>query len=103
MEISDDQTHKILIAYKAKREQEKARYQRLKNDPEFVQRNRDRAKAYYIANKDKKKESYAINKEIRGAKSLLHYYQTQGRVDEFIEKYPSKYKLISDSQDTPPS
>ena len=100
MEISNDETLKILTAYKRKREQEKARYDRIKADPVFVQKNRDRARAYYIANKDKKAETYKMNKEIRGAKSLYHYYESQDRVDEFIEKYPSKYKLISEIQDT---
>lgn len=103
MELSDDQTHKILEAYKRKRAKEKERYDKLKADPEFIQKNRDRARAYYIANKDKKAETYKMNKEIRGAKSLYHYYESQGRADEFTEKYPSKYKLISEIEDEPPS
>jgi len=103
MELSDDQTHKILEAYKRKRTKEKERYDKLKADPAFVQRNRDRARAYYVANKDKKQETYKMNKEIRSAKSLFHYYESGGRADEFIEKYPHKHKLILDSQDKPPS
>ena len=101
--MSEDQTHKILEAYKRKRAQEKARYEKLKADPEFILKNRARAKAYYIANRDKKAETYRMNKEIRGAKSLFHYYQSQGREDEFIEKYPHKHELISEMQDKPPS
>ena len=103
MEMTDEETHKILSAYKAKRAKEKARYDRLKTDPEFVQRNRDRARAYYLANRDKKRETYKMNAEIRGAKSLFHYYESQNRMDEFIEKYPHKYKLISESSGIPPS
>lgn len=102
MEMSDEQTQKILSAYKHKRSKEKERYERLRKDPEFIKKNRDRAKAYYLANKDKKKETYQLNAEIRGAKSLLNYYESQGRVDEFILKYPHKYALISETQDTPP-
>jgi len=95
MELSDDQTHKILEAYKRKRTKEKERYDKLKTDPEFVQKNRDRARAYYIAHRDKKVETYKMNKEIKSAKSLFHYYKSQGREDEFILKYPQKYDLIT--------
>ena len=102
MEMSHEQTQKILSAYKMKRAKEKERYNRLREDPEFVKKNRDRAKAYYIANKDQKKETYKMNAEIRGAKSLLNYYESQGKIDEFILKYPHKYALIAETQDTPP-
>ena len=98
MELSDDQTHAILEAYKRKRAKEKERYDKLKTDPDFVQRNRARAKAYYIANRDKKAETYRMNKEIRSAKSLFHYYESQGRADEFAERYPHKLTLITDSE-----
>ena len=97
MEISDDQTHKILEAYKRKRSKEKERYDKLKADPEFIKKNRDRARAYYIANRDKKAETYMMNKEIRSAKSLFHYYESQGRGEEFIKRYPHKHALINDS------
>tara|TARA_R100000541_G_scaffold58278_1_gene69308 strand:+ start:430 stop:726 length:297 start_codon:yes stop_codon:yes gene_type:complete len=95
MELSDDQTHAILEAYKRKRAKEKERYDKLKTDPDFVQRNRDRARAYYIAHRDRKQETYKMNKEIKSAKSLFHYYKSQGREDEFILKYPQKYDLIT--------
>ena len=103
MEMTDEMTQKILSAYKQKRAKEKERYERNKADPEFVKRNRERAKAYYLANKDKTRETYKMNAEIRGAKSLLTYYESQGRVDEFILKYPQRYALISELQDKPPS
>lgn len=102
MDMTHEETQKILIAYKKKRTQEKARYDRLKDDPIFIEQNRARAKAYYLANKDKKSAVYKANKEIRSAKSLYNYYEIQGRAEEFIERYPEKYILIGDSLlDTP--
>tara|TARA_R110000823_G_scaffold217485_1_gene346804 strand:- start:260 stop:628 length:369 start_codon:yes stop_codon:yes gene_type:complete len=97
MDMTHEETQKILLAYKKKRAQEKARYDRLRDDPLFIEQNRARAKAYYLANKDKKSSVYKANKEIRSAKSLYNYYETQGRDQEFIERYPEKYILIADS------
>ena len=102
MDMTHEETQKILIAYKKKRTQEKARYDRLKDDPLFIEQNRARAKAYYLANKDKKSAVYKANKEIRSAKSLYNYYEIQGRAEEFIERYPEKYILIADSLSNTP-
>ena len=95
MDMTREETQKIMKAYKRKREQEKARYDRLKKDPEFIENNRARARSYYVANKDKKAEIYKENKAMRSAKSLHHYYASVGREDVFIERYPEKYILIT--------
>ena len=91
-DLSDEKIKLILERYKRKQEMDKERYHTIrKHDPEFVIKNRQRA------NKDKKKEYYEKNLELKKSRSLVTYYTKLGRLDEFKEKYPERWELYSAS------
>tara|TARA_R110002096_G_C14047726_1_gene672983 strand:+ start:223 stop:513 length:291 start_codon:yes stop_codon:yes gene_type:complete len=94
MDLDDFQIQKILTSYKRKREKERERYQSKKDDPEFIIKNRERAHTYYIKHRDETKEKYKQNASVKRARSLYHYYDSQGRGEEFKTKYPEKIPLL---------
>ena len=92
-DLSDQKIKQVLERYKRKQIMDKERYHNIrKNDPDFV---RERAKQYYILNKDKKKEYYETHGELKKARSLVSYYKKLGRLDEFKEKYPERWEIYS--------
>ena len=94
--FDNDKLTKIIEAYKKRRDRDKAKYERKKNDPNFVQQNRARAKAHYQAHyKDIKKSNYESNKELNQCKSLFYYYRKNNKVDEYIKKYPEKVEILT--------
>jgi len=95
MEYSDEQIKHILNVYKTQREKDKISYQKKKLNPDFVQKNRDRAKKHYHENKEKRTNNYQLNKELQKAKSSYHYYKKKDNIDKFKEKYPERYNLLT--------
>lgn len=97
-EIYDDaKIQKIIELYKKNRERDKIKYQKKKDDPEFIIQNRLRAKAHYdTVYKEKKKDNYEKNKELLQVKALFRYYKKNDKVEAFQKKYPDKFKLLQD-------
>lgn len=95
MEMSDELIQKILATHKKRKEYERNRYHNvLKHDPDFVEKNRQRAREHYAKNKDKKREKYAKGRDIENARSNYRYYVRLGRQNEFQSKQPLKYELL---------
>jgi superfamily II DNA or RNA helicase len=96
MEYSDDQIQHILNSYKCRREKDKINYEKKKLNPEFLEKNRQRARQHYQLTKEKRKIDYNENKELQKAKSCYHYYKNRDKLETFKEKHPEKYdKLIT--------
>jgi len=87
---------KLLTAYKRKQVKEKERYERLKQNPEFVKQNRLRAKENYDKNKYKKHEKYQENLDLERAKSSFYYYLKRNNLNAFEERYPERFKMVED-------
>ncbi len=85
---------KLLAAYKRKQESDKKRYEILKQNPEFMARNRDRAKNHYAKNRERNIEKYKENREYNRAKSSFYYYKHKDKLDVFQEKYPERYEMV---------
>ena len=99
--MTDEEIKHILEKYKKRLEYDRSRYHEvLKNDPEFIEKNRARAREHYALNKEVKKTLYEENKPIMRARSSYRYYKKQSRESEFIEKYPDKYKILVDANDS---
>ena len=97
-DLSDQKIKQVLERYKRKQIMDKERYHNIrKHNPDFVMKNRERAKQHYILNKDKKKEYYEKHGELKKARSLVIYYTKLGRLDEFKDKYPDKWDIYSAS------
>ena len=94
MEYSDDQIKHILNVYKTQREKDKEIYQKRKLNPEFMEKNRQRARKHYQNNKDKRKNNYENNKDIQKAKCSYHYYCKKNNIDKFKERFPERYELL---------
>ena len=95
--MNDEQIQNILNQYKQRQERDAKRYAVLKNDPDFIKLNRERAKQHYQKHKDKKLKYYHDNKEFMSAKCSYHYYRKSDRVDYFKEKYPEKVKVLTEN------
>ena len=95
--MNDEQIKNILEQYKQRQERDAKRYEVLKDDPDFIRVNRERAKQHYQKNKDKKLKYYQDNKEFMSAKSSYHYYRRLDRVDFFKEKYPEKVEVLTEN------
>ncbi len=94
--FDNDKITKIIDSYKKRRERDRAKYLRNKDDPNFVQQNRARAKAHYDAHyKETKKINYQNNKEFNQVKSLYYYYKRTNKIDQFMKKYPQKIEILT--------
>mgnify|MGYP003140084441 CR=1 FL=1 len=85
---------KLLAAYKRKQQNEKKRYEAMKQNPEFMLRNRERARMHYNKNREKNLEKYKKNKEYNRARSSYYYYKHRGNLELFQVKYPERYELV---------
>lgn len=94
MEYNDEQIKHILNVYKTQREKDKISYEKKKLNPDFVKKNRERAKKHYHENKEKRVNNYQLNKELQQAKSSYHYYNKKNNIDKFKERYPERYNLL---------
>ena len=95
MEISDELIQKLLADHKKRKEYERDRYHnKLKLDPEFVEKNRQRAREHYAKNKKKKHAYYESKQALNNARSNYRYYVRAGRESEFQARQPEKYDLL---------
>ena len=95
-DLTDSRIKQLIEQYERKQKKERERYERIKQSPAFLEKNRIRAKTYYQTNKDLKKQMYQENKDILNAKSSYYYYKKQGKIDLFKEKCPDKVKLLEE-------
>ena len=93
-DLSDTQINKMVEHYKKQRERDRKRYLKRKENPEWVEKNRQRARAHYQANKEAKKLKYEKNKDFVIARSHYYYYKNNDRTNEFIDKFPDKVKIL---------
>jgi hypothetical protein len=91
---SDDQLKRIIKSYQLKRKREKKHYDKVKNDPEFKEKNCKNARQWYSKNYQKRQDDYEKNKDLQKAKSSYHYYKKLERIDDFKKKSPDKMKLL---------
>ncbi|MAB50951.1 hypothetical protein [Marinobacter sp.] len=95
--MTDEQITRMLERYKKGLEIKKQQYHDVKkHDPEFVARNRERARLHYENNKEKKKQNYEKNKERNKLLNLFNYYKKKDMLDKLQDKYPEKYKQLQD-------
>lgn len=100
MDLSDEQIKKIVALHMKRLEYDRKRYHEVnKHDPDFIAKNRERAKAHYQQHGEKKRETYAKNKELLSARSSARYYKKTDRLELFKEKHPEKYQLLVDASD----
>ena len=97
MNLTDEEIKQLIRRYERRLITDREKYQRVKDDPEFIKQNRKRASDHYQANKDKKLQAYQDNKEFYKARSLLRYWQRQNKdLSEIETKHPDKYKILKD-------
>lgn len=95
MDMSDQQITRMMERYKKGLETKKQLYHDVKkHDPEFVAKNRERARLHYEKNKEKKRQNYEKNKERNKLLNLFNYYKKKDMLDKLQEKYPEKYKEL---------
>jgi len=86
--MSEEQKEKIIIQYIKVRKKANEKYNtQLKDDEEFIKKNRQFAKNYYDNNKSKKYEYYDANKEKIRLKARYNYYKQKDRLNDYILKY----------------
>lgn len=93
-DLNEIQIGNVLKSYKNKKEREKDRYDKMKNDPEFIKLNRERSKKHYIENKEKYKCKYDNNKELMKARNSYYYYRNKKDIDKFKSKFPERVDLL---------
>ena len=97
MNYTDSEIKQIIRKYERRVIADREKYQKKKDDPEFIKQNRERASAYYYDNKDKKKQQYQDNKEVIKAKSMLRYWTRNNKdLSEIETKHPESYKILKD-------
>jgi len=92
--LSEQEIDHILTQYKCRREKDKINYQKKKLNPEFIEKNRQKAKDWYHSNKERRQESYVNNKDFLNAKNHFYYYKKKDQIDKFKEKYQDKYNIL---------
>jgi len=97
MEMSDEQIIQMMKRYKKGLETKKQLYHDVKkHDPDFIAKNRERARLHYEKNKEKKRQNYEKNKERNKLLNLFNYYKKKDMLDKLQDKYPEKYKQLQD-------
>jgi len=96
-ELTDEYIKGLVEKHKKMLQYNKDRYNNIrKNDPEFMQKNRDRARKHYEDNKEKKQQYYQQNKEIMNCKASYRYYKSRNKLDDFKTKQSDKYQKLVD-------
>ena len=86
--LSENQKEKIIMQYLKVRNKANEKYKKeLKDNPDFIQKNREFAKNYYQNNKEKKFEYYDNNKEKIRLRARYNYYKQRNRLDDYLLKY----------------
>ena len=97
MNLTDEEIKQVIRRYERRIRLDREKYQRVKDDPEFIKQNRERATKYYHDNKDKKKQQYEENKEIIKAKNTLRYWKQHNKdLSQLENKHPEKYKILKE-------
>ena len=93
LELENDTIQRIINNYKKKVEYDHDRYHnKIKNDPELMEKRRELSREHYHNNKDKKKEYYQKNKERLRLHGLARYYKDD--LDKLKKRYPLEYDLM---------
>jgi len=92
---SNEKILKIIDLYKKGRVRDKAKYDKKKNNPDYIEANKLRSKAHYLKVKEAKQLEYANDKDFRKHRSLYNYYRLNDRVEEFISKYPERVEFLA--------
>ena len=92
--LSEQEIDHILTQYKSRREKDKINYEKKKLNPEFVDKNRQKAKEWYHNHKEIRQEKYVNNKDFLNARNHFYYYKKKDQVDKFKEKYQDKYNIL---------
>ncbi len=97
MNLTDEEIKQIIRKYERRIITDREKYQKKKDDPEFIKQNRERASEYYYANKDKKLQEYQDNKALYQAKNILRYWKQHNKdLTQIESKHPEKYKILKD-------
>ena len=92
---SEEELAILVKRYDRKRFQEHKRYhEQKKYDPEFVKKNRERAKTHYHKTLPDQRIKYQNNKEYYQAMGSYNYYKRQDRINTFIQKWPERVALL---------
>lgn len=95
MDLTEDQINKIILDYKTKQSRQREYYKtHLKDNETFKMKNRERAKANYEKNKQKRRDEYLASADLRKAKSLYHYYNKRDKLDVFKERHSERFDLL---------
>lgn len=86
--LTESQKDKIILQYLKVRSKANDKYKKeLKDNPDFIQKNREFAKNYYQNNKEKKFEYYDNNKEKIRLRARFNYYKQRNRLEDYLLKY----------------
>ena len=97
MNLTDEEIKQVIRRYERRITLDREKYQRVKDDPEFIKQNRERATKYYHDNKEKKKQRYEENKELIKAKNTLRYWKQNNKdLTQLEHKHPEKYKILKE-------
>tara|TARA_R110000782_G_scaffold105000_1_gene192876 strand:+ start:648 stop:995 length:348 start_codon:yes stop_codon:yes gene_type:complete len=96
MEYNDEQIKHILNVYKTQRDKDKEIYLKRKEDPVFMEKNRERARKYYQENQETRKSNYQENKDLQRSKCSYHYYLKNNNIEKFKEKFPDRFELLKE-------
>ena len=97
MNLTDEEIKQVIRRYERRITLDREKYQRVKDDPEFIKQNRERATKYYHDNKEKKKQRYEENKELIKAKNTLRYWKQNNKdLTQLENKHPEKYKILKE-------
>ena len=96
MELSNEKIVTMMETHKERLEKKKELYHSVhKYDPEFVRKNRERAKRHFDNNKEKKRQYYYDNIERKRLNNFYYSYKRQDRLEDLKKKHPKIYdKLI---------
>lgn len=93
-QYSESEINKMINSYKKRQLRDKKKYDKNKDNEDFKIKNRERARAHYLANKEMKQNNYKKNKEVLNCRSLYNYYKYHSRINEFIDKFPEKCEVL---------
>jgi hypothetical protein len=86
--LSEAQKERIIMQYLKVRNKANEKYKKeLKDNPDFIEKNRAFAKNYYQNNKEKKFEYYDNNKEKIRLRARFNYYKQRNRLQDYLLKY----------------
>jgi len=97
MDFTEDEIKMILEKYKKGLQDNRDRYHNIRKlNPQFMEKNRERARKHYQNNIQKKIDYYKKNKEELNMKQRYRYYKKKDNVEKFKEKFPEDFKRLND-------